>query len=657
MSTAPVAVDGPGDRAGERRSHTFALSLLVALALTLVAAPLFRGEVFTFRDHLDYFQPLRYFTTTLLRSGELPLWNPYNASGEPWFANPQTAVFYPPAFVFLALPFATAYVLYVLIHLLILSIGAYFVFRRTASEGAALAGAAVLLVCGPTLSLADTTNNLTTFAWLPLVLFVALERVRPAVAAAVLTLTFLAGEPFFAAIFALLYVLIVRTPRLVLRTGAIAFGLSAVQLLPFVEMLRGSDRAHGLSAEELFRDSAAMTDWLHLAIPPRLAASGADAALAQHFIPVVYVGMVTTALALVGLATAFAERRQRSWVTLLLCAIAISVGPAIAPVAALLVHAPVTLFRYPGRLIPLGAFAVIALMVMGWERLRPKRRWADLVLLLVLLVDVVPRTRQLLVSAPFDPHRIAHAPDVGRDGKFVRFGMKYGRDRDSWIAGYTNLFDRRFDASTAAPVASERYRRFYEAATGERLDLFNLLGVRWIITDGTVPPAFVKTGQVRTVGVYRNAGAMPMATFWSGVGTARDEDEAFDKVMQRHALLVVSPPSPSATRGGAVVKRVDIANMNSSEVRMVVDAPSGGVVVLTQQDAPGWQVSVDGTRVAKRVANGIFRAVDVPAGHHEVSWTYRPFSFFLGAAMTIVTLGSLQLGAFVKRRRAQNFSS
>ncbi|MCU1347934.1 MAG: hypothetical protein JWO56_964, partial [Acidobacteria bacterium] len=68
----------------------FPLIFIAAVVVTLFAAPLLRDEVFTLRDHSDYFQPLRYFTAAHLRAGVLPLWNPYSASGEPWLANPQT---------------------------------------------------------------------------------------------------------------------------------------------------------------------------------------------------------------------------------------------------------------------------------------------------------------------------------------------------------------------------------------------------------------------------------------------------------------------------------------------------------------------------------------------------------------------------------------
>src|SRR4051812_1377550 len=90
--------------------------VIAVVALLTFAKPLLRQEVPIVRDHFDYFQPLRWYTATELRQGRLPLWNPYNASGEPWLANPQTGVFYPPTWLFLALPFATAYTLFLALH-------------------------------------------------------------------------------------------------------------------------------------------------------------------------------------------------------------------------------------------------------------------------------------------------------------------------------------------------------------------------------------------------------------------------------------------------------------------------------------------------------------------------------------------------------------
>src|SRR5688572_17219129 len=221
--------------------HRFAFALLALLAVVLCLPALLKREVFTLRDHFDYFQPLRAFTADELRAGRLPLWNPYSASGEPWLANPQTGLFYPPAWLFLVLPFETAYMAYLLLHLMLLGWGAYLLFARGAPPGAAMVGAAALMFCGPVLSLLDVSNNFATLAWIPLVLWCALEGAWRR-GALVLALAFLGGEPFFAAIAALMYA-IVRRNRDVIWTALLAFGLSAIQLIPFLEFVANSDRA------------------------------------------------------------------------------------------------------------------------------------------------------------------------------------------------------------------------------------------------------------------------------------------------------------------------------------------------------------------------------------------------------------------------------
>ena len=151
-------------------------AVFLLLALVPFGGMLARGDVPLFRDHAAYFLPLRWHTAASLAAGELPLWNAWNGLGEPWLANPQTGVFYPPAWIFLALPFETAYVVFLWIHLALLGAGAWALFRRWAGEVPSAFGAVALMLSGPVLSLLDVGNNLTSFAWFPLVIRLALER-------------------------------------------------------------------------------------------------------------------------------------------------------------------------------------------------------------------------------------------------------------------------------------------------------------------------------------------------------------------------------------------------------------------------------------------------------------------------------------------------
>ena len=589
--------------------HRFPLLLIALLALALFAPALLNHQVFTIRDHLDYFQPLRFFTAEELRAGRLPFWNPYSASGEPWFANPQTAVFYPPAWIFLVLPFATAYMLFLLFHLVLLGWGAYLFFVRKASAGAAMVGAVALMLSGPVLSLLDINNNLATFAWIPLALWCAAES-APIRGGFVLALAFLGGEPFFAAIAALLYVIVSRKPRDILIASVVAIGLSAIQLVPFIDLLAGSDRAAGMTTELIFRDSMPLRDWLRIALFPAINEEAFDPRLGQHFIPVVYVGAVVFVLAIIGVTKL--RSSTIAWLALLAVVIVIASGPR------LLALLPVTIIRYPARVVPLAALAIAALAVAGWDRLRKERRAYDLLLILIIAGDLVWHARPLLRTAPFRRDVVPWARAIGADTKILRIGGDDpSSNRAPWMSGYLNLYDRRFEAFTAAPIANERYLRFHRALMRQpSREAVNALPAGYLLTSLALPPPFVPVARASEVIVYRNPNARSMTWLLARSGIIRMKSE-----------------------------------IGTSRARVIVDAPEDGILVITQQDAPGWRVSVDGKSQRKRLVFGVFRGVGVEKGTHEVLWTYRPRFFFAGVAMTIITLIATQLFVFVKRSR------
>jgi hypothetical protein len=88
--------------------------------------------------------------------------------------------------------------------------------------------------------------------------------------------------------------------------------------------------------------------------------------------------------------------------------------------------------------------------------------------------------------------------------------------------------------------------------------------------------------------------------------------------------------------------------LDASSARVRVDTAGGGLLVLTQNDEPGWRVAVDGREAAKKLAFGVFRAVDVAPGRHEIIWTYRPFSLVAGASITLLAM----LAIVIARSRA-----
>jgi hypothetical protein len=600
----------------------WAFAAVTLLSLVVFARPLLRNEVFSFRDHGDYFQPLRWFTANELRHGRLPLWNVYSASGEPWLANPQAGVFYPPTWLFLVLPFTAAYTLHLLLHVVLLGCGAYLLFARlTKPGGAALAAALALTFCGPIMSLLDVSNNLTTFAWIPLIVWCALAGVSARASAAAIALSFLAGEPFFAAVGALLFVVARRKgARDLIDVALTSFALSSIQLLPFLSMVLSSDRANGgMTRAQMFTDSMPPLDWFRIAIPPNLGANPFDPRLGQHFIPIVYVGGLTVAFALIGVV--FGRRRALGWIAFFILCVLIGAGSHLAPAAELMARLPLMLFRYPARVVPLAVLAICALAAIGCDRVIPGR-W-QFAIALVMFADVVLQIQPLLITAKFNPRRVPYAPSIGRDAKILRIDQPRDFDRDGWISGYLNLYDRRFDVWTAAPTIAQRYSAHVQSVQ-TRHDAAGLdaLSAGYILVPGALA-AFQPVTAFRGAVVHRNRGAFPLAY-------SRDD------VTHRIAPIRSLAFTPSS-------------------VFIDVDMAADGDVIVTQQASPGWRVTVD-EKAANPHESSLFREVHVTRGRHAVHWVYRPLPLFIGAILTLAGLARMLFSRwFVKRGEPLRF--
>lgn len=604
------------ERAVNKRENAIALAVIAIAAMVVFGPPLARNEIFTFRDHTDYFAPMRLYTAMHLRAGRLPLWNPYNGSGEQWLANPQTGVFYPPTWLFLVLPFGAAFVLYLFVHALIVGSGAYCLLRLRAGPAASAIGSVALMFSGPVLSLLDVQNNFTSFAWVPWILWCALrDRERtagPRLAAVLLALVFLGGEPFYAATAALLYCIVVRRTKTIAVAGAGAVAIGAVQLFPFVDMMIGSDRFGGFVAGDILRNSMRGRDWLSMFVPPQFLSPAPREA--QHFIFVVYAGLIVTLLALVGAVVLMRHARGAAagWLALLGGALIIASGPSI------LSRLPLTIFRYPSRVLPFAMLALVALAAAGWDRVRRRSVVVDAVLLIAIAADLLFAARPLLVTAPVNRPLLAYPPAIGRNAKFAQI---YGDNplragsRVAWMSGYLNLHQLRFTASTPAPLSPSAYTNLYTRAL-TNLDLLREIGVMWMIVPGALPPPFVEVARVENVFAYRLPGALPMAYV--------------------------------RTRDGAIVPPRTLA-LDASHSRVAVATRSGGLLVLTQNDARGWRVNVDGKPADKKIVRGAFRAVEVPPGQHQITWIFRPPSLIAGAIVTAFAMLWLALGARARR--------
>src|SRR3989475_749474 len=256
-------------RAGSLRKAQPAI--LLGLGLLLAFHGAFAGRLFYLRDISQNHDPVRALVTERLRSGSLPLWDPYHGGGTPLLANPNAQVLHPITLLFFGLPFDVACVASIVLQFALLAAGGYMLARvlRLGREAAVLV-AAVLSLSGPAASLASMQNVLSAAAWVPIGLWALLCGLLPgrrwllAPAALCAAVVLIAAEPACLTALVLVGLALVATepgplPGASLnRSGCRAFGMvllvaaliAAVQIVPAGALVRVAERGAGVRAAQ-----------------------------------------------------------------------------------------------------------------------------------------------------------------------------------------------------------------------------------------------------------------------------------------------------------------------------------------------------------------------------------------------------------------------
>ena len=282
-------------------------------------------------DSISYFHPSRVLLGRAIRSGEIPLWNPYQMCGTPFLANYQSAVLYPPNLLFAVMPADRAVGLLAFLHLIAAG-GFTYVFLRgigVKRAGSTFGGVAFML-SGFAVTWLELPNFLSTAVWLPLVLHFMhaaheSRRIRhTGIAAIALALSLVGGHPqiaFYCVLVAGLYWVYLtfsgwrktslpRSLVIGVMTFAPALALAAPQLLATAELAGISHRGGGTPTAEGYAAYGSLAlPWkmlITLVIPDFLETSK----MPQYAEYCGYVGILTLVLLLAAFGTRRRPERQ-----------------------------------------------------------------------------------------------------------------------------------------------------------------------------------------------------------------------------------------------------------------------------------------------------------------------------------------------------------
>lgn len=326
--------------------------------------------------------------------------------------------------------------------------------------------------------------------------------------------------------------------------------------------------------------------------------------------------------------------------------------------------------------VPLG-FIIPVFAAAVWFYVRPKYAVVGGVLLLGLLIrEQIAADHKLSYKHYYnaevaDPpsltwlaSQIGHERFLGLSGVFASNFLMPWQIRDLRFS--EAMFPGTYVDYIGSVWPTDRQNLFsldHSGWTTYREPLFDLASVKFIAAPHTLPeaPDFTKIYDDGITFIYRSDHALARARF-VGTGIAVPEDFSVDQLKSQAADLqnrVLLAGYPGATQPPCAhldaPAEVTYLTDDPDQVRLNVTAPCAGFVVLSDLYYPGWQATVDDQPVLIYRANVAFRAVEISAGKHVVTFSYTPWTLRYGAPLSLLTSSAvimfLGYAAFVALRR------
>jgi hypothetical protein len=149
-----------------------------------------------------------------------------------------------------------------------------------------------------------------------------------------------------------------------------------------------------------------------------------------------------------------------------------------------------------------------------------------------------------------------------------------------------------------------------------------------------------------TVVVFENPRVIERVSLWDSVQVEPSYLDALGRLhsgfdFHQQLLLEASPSSKLETSD---TDRVEIVNYQANQVDIESKTSNPTVMMLTDTYFPGWKAYINDQETRVLRANGIYRAIELPAGENSISFVYQPESFRQGS---LVSLGAILTLALV----------
>ncbi|HEX6303086.1 MAG TPA: YfhO family protein [Anaerolineales bacterium] len=239
----------------------------------------------------------------------------------------------------------------------------------------------------------------------------------------------------------------------------------------------------------------------------------------------------------------------------------------------------------------------------------------------------------------FVPEEVEYEIKFERFFRFDTFNPDEGwADLRSTLLPNMSLLDDLPSVNNFDPILNARYARWMEILnqsdeqTQDRL--LNLMNVKVVErVDSSSPPKF----NFALRDAFSRFRWVPCSR------PANSGDQALQEVirgglsLEQVVILETNEESLDPDCQDVGVWNVERVSESHNNIVVRTSTSSPGYLVLADQWYPGWRAQLDGNEVEILRANFLFRAIQLPAGEHEIVMRYRPTWFYGGAIISLLT--------------------
>lgn len=645
------------------RKDLIYLGVFMMAALWCFSRLLFTDSTLFTRDISQYYRPVKMLAVESVQQGIFPFWNPYISGGMPFFATVQHGLLYPLSLWLFFFPFEWGFKYVLVAQIILAGIGLYFLLSHLGlSRWARCAALLIYVISGTAMSLLNLVTSLQAITWFGFGLLFFQKALFGSrwpgwaiLLGLVLSCQFYAGQPeimYLTFLFLLLFGLFsywpswLRISAVLFLAGGVSLLLLGIELLPFIELAQWSSRPANNSIQSLY--------W---SLPPKqlwaLVWPVTDFSQ-QPWLKSIYLGIVPL---LLGVLAVFKpgkkDNLRRGWSAVLLVSAVMALG-TYTPIYHFIrfILPGLALIRYPVKFFIFTNLFLVIMAAYGWERLEflcRSRRLKTSVLLITVIsgfyitgrleqyVPISQAGKQGILSATFKnlgeyrygltpwtyKHVTAVSPELGSfpDNRRLEDRIRWAMLPNMAMSNHLAIL-RGYES-----INLGRFEDFYALLSFQPLPstslILDLMGIKYLVSLRTIADPGLTLIEDRGWKIYEKKVTLPRIFL---------TDEAVNRYNDLAAMMSKLKQSISFTR--AAVRQ----NYTLNGVWIKARAAQAGTLVLGDVYYPGWRAYVDGKETAVFPAYYLFRGIAVPAGEHEVVFTYQPTHFILGLTVSLVSL-------------------